>query len=109
LWWRAETILNMALSDFKTETSTEDQEIRSRKKIYNLELEREQWEEIFITYPSTIRTVMLEGSTSERKAVVQTIDEWVDGEGEFDDELTDDELEHLETVRDDVVEEYIED
>ena len=99
----------MGLSDFKTESSTDEQEIRSRKQIYNLELEREQWEEIFITYPNTIPIAMRQGSTSERKAVIQTVDEWLDDEGEFETELTDDSLDHLETVRDEMVEEYIED
>jgi len=99
----------MGLSDFKTESSTDEQEIRSRKQIYNLELEKEQWEEIFITYPNTIPIAMRQGSTSECKAVIQTVDEWLDDEGEFETELTDDSLDHLETVRDEMVEEYIED
>jgi hypothetical protein len=80
------------------------------KKAYlYLELDKDQWEEIFITYPNTIPIAMRDGSTSEQKAVIQTIDEWLDGEGDLDAEITDEQREHVEDVRDDMVEEHLED
>lgn len=99
----------MGLNQFKTESSTDDEEIRSRKRIYNLELDKDQWEEIFITYPNTIPIAMRDGSTSEQKAVIQTVDEWLNGEGDLDAEITDEAREHIEDVRDDMVETHLED
>lgn len=101
---------NMGLDAFQSEDSSSTEEIRSRKKIENLELEKEEWVEIFAAHPYIASFISDDASLSERKAVIQTLDEILDEENdEYGADLSDEDINDIETHREAMVEEYIRD
>lgn len=94
----------MGLEQFQTEKEEENNEIRTRKKIKNVNLDRDVWEDLVIEFMDLPMFIAPRMEEKEVKAMVQMMDEMMNPEG--DEEPV--EVEGLQEIRDVLVDEYIE-
>lgn len=94
----------MGLEQFQTEKEQENNEIRTRKKIKNVNLDRDVWEDIVVEFMDLPIFIAHRMEEKEVKAMVQMMDEMMNPEG--DEEPI--EAEGLQETRDMLVDEHIE-
>jgi len=94
----------MGLEQFQTEKEEKNNEIRTRKKIKNVNLDRDVWEDIVVEFMDLPTFIAHRMEEKEVKAMVQMMDEMMNPED--DEEPV--EIEGLQETRDTLVDEHIE-
>lgn len=96
----------MGLEDFTSDTTDETSSISTRKKLKNVNLEREFYEKVVTSTPSFLRTAAYHTDESSTKAIVQCMDEIIE-DGLEGHNISEEKYDEIEQVRDEIVEELL--
>jgi len=96
----------MALDDFTSEDGSGSKGIKTRKKLKNVTLPLEFWENWMIAYPSFASSAAMYGEENAAKAIVQRLDKIIE-EGAQGHTISDEKYEELQQERDRIVEEVL--
>jgi len=96
----------MGLDSFKTEKDYPIGSVKSRKKVSNIKLEKSAWKYFAAHEPQWIQMFCHDLERSECKALVGLMDEILE-DGVEGTKLSDEHLEELESCRDEIIADYI--
>lgn len=96
----------MGLEDFTSDTTEESSSITTRKKLKNVNLEREYYELVITTDPYMMETAASYTDESSIKAIVQCMDEIID-EGLDGHNISDEKYDEIQAARDNIVEDHL--
>jgi len=96
----------MGLEDFTSDTTEESSSITTRKKLKNVNLEREYYESMITSEPYMMETAANYTDESSIKAMVQCMDEIID-EGLDGHSISDEKYDEIQAARDDIVEDHL--
>jgi len=96
----------MGLDDFTQEKSGQLKNYKTRKKIENVSLSEDQWRHLAYHYPGMIEYMCGSWKGNEVKAALKLLDRVVD-EGPQGIMVTEDKIEDIEQVKEQIIEDYL--